>query len=166
MESISSRPLAPPRAPRRSTQIHCWPPAGFYCSCPSSPCRRRRRRAKKRNGERDRDSLHRRGKECCKSACLKKESLTIQPSIFVLSPSLCPLSIFLQVLNLAKVRFIPPSSPILSGIGAECRTRRRREGEQQRNWMTHSSHGEEWNRNDALPADEVIHAGDLPWTRR
>ena len=39
-------------APRRSTQIHCWRPAGFYCSCPSSPSQRKRR-----------DSLHRRKEE-------------------------------------------------------------------------------------------------------
>ena len=139
MESISSRPLAPPRAPRRSTQIHCWPPAGFYCSCPSSPCRRRR--AKKRNGGREGGTVYTaEGKNAAKVRASKRKPT--HPSIFVLSPSLCPLSIFLQVLNLAKVRFIPSSSPILSGIGAECRTRRRegrREGEQQRNWMTHSS---------------------------
>lgn len=55
-------------APRRSTQIHCWPPAGFYCSCPSSPCRRR---AKKWGEREERDSLHRRKKEC-KRASLKK----------------------------------------------------------------------------------------------
>ena len=153
----------------------------------------------------------------------------MSPTIYLWSSlRFCPLSIFLQVLNFAKVRFIPPVfsdirdrnhalRTLQSGCGsavsykicslwsrlpasgtvglvgfkqekiltnAECNVfkhdqdrrvedveRGQRGGRvsRGRNWMTHShdvsSAEEEWNRNDALRS-EVIHAVDLPWTRR
>ena len=62
-------------------------------------------------------------KKECKSARLGKLPLVSFPP----SCSL-PLSIFLQVLNFAEVRFIPVRrSPIL-GIGGECGTNKRRGG--------------------------------------